>query len=208
MNTSPAVSQMSSPGIQADRNNSHMVNSGAGTNGSGGSNANANSNDRNGNSGGQAGAGNNTGTNNTAAGSANAHIINGQDTSNRSSLGLSSTPDNRNGLANMNNNTDRTTNGILHLDRNRVDMNPISLMQDRNRQIALHERVLQERMLHERVLQERALHERVLLQERSGMHPPLVIPSHVLNNSHERANEKTTSGTGGVLPTMTSPGPV
>lgn len=144
MNTSPAVSQMSSPGIPVDRTNNHIVpNNGNGS----GSNNTPNPVV-------------NTNTNTTAD-----QLLNGQDGTNRATLVLTNQPpDNRNGLNVLNTNgpTDRTPNGIVTIDRSHIDMNPISginlndrLIQERNRQ-------LQERALHERVLQERALHERVL----------------------------------------------
>lgn len=162
MSTSPAVSQMSSPGIPVDRTNNHIgPNNGTGNSGGNGG-----------------GTGANGGTNNTPNSTINSNansntdqLLNGgSDFPNRTTLVLTNpTSDNRNGLNVLNTNgpTDRTSNGIVTIDRSHIDMNPISginlndrLIQERNRQ--LQERALQERVLHERVLQERVLHERVL----------------------------------------------
>lgn len=133
MNTSPAVSQMSSPGIPVDRTNNHI--------GTGGGSNNNTPNP----------------TVNTNANASADQLLNGQDGANRATLVLTNQPpDNRNGLNALNTNgpTDRTPNGIVTIDRSHIDMNPISginlndrLIQERNRQ-------LQERALHERILQD------------------------------------------------------
>lgn len=166
MNTSPAVSQMSSPGLPGDRAINNM-----------------NNNDRSGVMNGQDS--NNRVVNNQD--NRNGITLNNNDRGNGSILNLNERDRNS-----MNDASGISLNDRLMQERNRALQERDRAIQERVLQErAIHERAFQERALHERALQERLAQERSA-HDRS-LHAPLIIPGHVL--PHERIEKSVLPGT-------------